>query len=403
MRLADTLRFAAGAALGAPLRTALMALAMAIGVAAVVLLTALGDGARRYVIGEFNALGTHLVIVLPGRTETGGLGIGGLASSTTRDLTLDDAEALLRAPGVVRIAPLVVGDAEISTAGRLRSVYVVGTHADFREVRQVHVAQGQFLPDEGLHHGGNWAVLGATLREQMFGSSPALGALLRIGDRRFRVIGVLEASGQGLGMDMDELVLIPVSVAQAMFDTQSLFRILVEARDRDAIAGVKQAVERILQARHDGERDVTLLTQDAVLGTFDRILSALTLGVAGIAAISLAVAGILVMNVMLVAVAQRTGEIGLLKALGASSGTIRSAFLVEAGLLSLAGGLAGLFLGYLGAAALRIALPDLPAEPPAWAVLAGLGTAIVTGTVFGVLPARRAARLDPVDALSRKS
>jgi len=403
VRLADTLRFAAGAALGAPLRTALMALAMAIGVAAVVLLTALGDGARRYVIGEFNALGTHLVIVLPGRTETGGLGIGGLASSTTRDLTLDDAEALLRAPGVVRIAPLVVGDAEISTAGRLRSVYVVGTHADFREVRQVHVAQGQFLPDEGLHHGGNWAVLGATLREQMFGSSPALGALLRIGDRRFRVIGVLEASGQGLGMDMDELVLIPVSVAQAMFDTQSLFRILVEARDRDAIAGVKQAVERILQARHDGERDVTLLTQDAVLGTFDRILSALTLGVAGIAAISLAVAGILVMNVMLVAVAQRTGEIGLLKALGASSGTIRSAFLVEAGLLSLAGGLAGLFLGYLGAAALRIALPDLPAEPPAWAVLAGLGTAIVTGTMFGVLPARRAARLDPVDALSRKS
>ncbi len=400
MRPGDTFRFAAGAAIGAPLRTALMALAMAIGVAAVVILTALGDGARRYVVGEFNALGSNLVIVLPGRTETGGLGIGGLSSATPRDLTLDDAAALLRAPGVVRIAPLVVGDAEISTAGRLRSVYVVGTNADFRRVRQVHVAQGRFLPDEGLRHGGNWAVIGATLREQMFGAEPALGAHLRIGDRRFRVIGVLEASGQGLGMDMDELVLIPVSVAQAMFDTNTLFRILVEARDRDAIPAVKGDVERIVRARHDGESDITLLTQDAVLGTFDRILSALTLAVAGIGAISLAVAGILVMNVMLVAVAQRTGEIGLLKALGASASIIRRTFLVEAALLSLAGALAGLLLGYAGAAALRVALPELPAHPPAWAALAGLFTALVTGIVFGVQPARRAARLDPVDALA---
>ncbi|MCB1885964.1 MAG: ABC transporter permease [Rhodocyclaceae bacterium] len=402
MRLLDTVRFAAGAALGAPLRTALMALAMAIGVAAVVILTALGDGARRYVVGEFNSLGSNLVIVLPGRTETGGLGIGGLSATTPRDLTLEDAAALLRAPGVVRIAPLVVGDAEISTAGRLRSVFVVGTHADFRQVRQVNVAQGRFLPDEGLRHGGNWAVIGATLREQMFGAAPALGAHLRIGDRRFRVIGVLEASGQGLGMDMDELVLIPAPVAQAMFDTNTLFRILVEARDRNAIPTVKREIERILRARHDGESDVTLLTQDAVLGTFDRILSALTLAVAGIGAISLAVAGILVMNVMLVAVAQRTSEIGLLKALGASAAIIRRSFLVEAALLSLAGAAGGLLIGYAGAAALRVALPDLPADPPAWAVLAGLATALITGIVFGVLPARRAARLDPVEALAKR-
>ncbi|MEZ5626548.1 MAG: FtsX-like permease family protein [Rhodocyclaceae bacterium] len=147
---------------------------------------------------------------------------------------------------------------------------------------------------------------------------------------------------------------------------------------------------------------MTLITQDAVLGTFDRILGALTLAVAGIAAISLAVAGILVMNVMLVAITQRTSEIGLLKALGATGGIIRLVFLTEAALLSIAGALAGLLLGHLGAWGLRLMFPVLPAYPPDWAVFAGLGTAIVTGVLFGVMPARHAATLDPVDALSKR-
>ncbi|MCB1929880.1 MAG: ABC transporter permease [Rhodocyclaceae bacterium] len=401
MRPFDLLRFALQAAAGSPLRTGLMALAMAIGVAAVVVLTALGDGARRYVVDEFNALGSNLVIVLPGRTETGGIGIGTLSTSTVRDLTLRDAAALLRADGVVRIAPLVVGDAEVSSGGRLRSSFVVGTTSDFARVRRLEMAQGRFLPDEGLERASSWAVIGATIRDELFGARPALGARLRIGDRRFRVIGVMAASGQGLGMNTDELVLIPAASAQAMFNTNTLFRILVEAQDRNALQRVKSQVETVLMARHDGERDVTLLTQDAVVGTFDRILAALTLAVAGIAAISLAVAGILVMNVMLVAVTQRTGEIGLLKALGATPATIRSAFLAEAALLSLAGAAIGLLLGFTGATMLRAAFPELPAYPPSWAVSAGLATSLVTGIGFGVLPARRAARLDPVLALAR--
>ncbi|MCB1906761.1 MAG: ABC transporter permease [Rhodocyclaceae bacterium] len=401
MSIGDLLRFALQAAAGSPLRTGLMALAMAIGVAAVVVLTALGDGARRYVVNEFNALGSNLVIVLPGRTETGGIGIGNLSASTTRDLTLRDAAALLRADGVVRVAPLVVGDAEVSSGGRLRSSYVVGTTADFARLRRLELAQGRFLPNEGLERAGSWAVIGATIREELFGPRPALGARLRIGDRRFRVIGVLASSGQGLGMNTDELVLVPAASAQAMFDTNTLFRILVEARDRDALARVKSQVANILTARHDGERDVTLLTQDAVVGTFDRILAALTLAVAGIAAISLAVAGILVMNVMLVSVTQRTGEIGLLKALGAAPMVIRRAFLAEAAMLSLAGAAIGECLGFAGAAVLRATFPDLPAYPPSWAVIAGLATALATGMGFGTLPARRAARLDPVQALAR--
>ena len=398
----DTLRFATRAALGYPLRTALMVLAMSIGVAAVVVLTALGDGARRYVVNEFSALGSNLIIVLPGRTATGGLGLGNLITSTPRDLTVRDAEALLRAPLVTRIAPLSVGNTEIAYGGRLREAMAVGTSADYLDIRGFRMAQGRFLPREDLGRASAVAVLGATLRDELFGADAAVGRMIRVGDRRLRVIGVLDKSGQGLGMNTDELVFMPVATAQAMFNTNNLFRVIVEARDREAIAPARQQLEDIMRVRREGELDVTLITQDAVLGTFDRILGALTLGVAGIAAISLAVAGILVMNVMLVAVTQRTGEIGLLKALGATGRNIRLAFLTEAALLSLAGAFTGLGLGHLGAWGLRLAFPVLPAWPPDWAVFAGLGTALGTGMLFGVMPARRAARLDPVQALARR-
>jgi putative ABC transport system permease protein len=203
-------------------------------------------------------------------------------------------------------------------------------------------------------------------------------------------------------MNTDELVLVPVALAQAMFNSNTLFRILVEANGRDAIETAKVQVTDIIKLRHEGELDVTVITQDAILSTFDRLLGALTLGVAGIAAISLAVAGILVMNVMLVSVTQRTAEIGLLKALGASGGAIRLLFLTEASMLSLTGALVGYGLGQIGAALIRQLYPTFPAYPPDWAVLAGLATALLTGILFGVLPARRAAQLDPVLALSRR-
>jgi putative ABC transport system permease protein len=402
MRTADLLAFAVGAARGNRVRTALSMLAMAIGVAAVVTLTALGDGARRYVVREFSAIGTNLVIVLPGRTETGGINPGSFVSGTPRDLSIDDAMALLRAPAVQRVAPLAVGTSELSVGGKLREGMVMGTTAEYIEVRQSRMAQGQFLPIEDWNRGSMVMVIGAKVRAELFPNEPALGRFVRVGDRRFRVIGVLASTGSGLGMNTDELAIVPVSVAQAMFNTNTLFRILVEARNRDAIEPAKRQVTQIIQQRHDGEQDVTVITQDAMLATFDKLLGTLTLGVAGIAAISLAVAGILVMNVMLVSVAQRRSEIGLLKALGASGGTIRGAFLVEAALLSSAGALLGYALGLAGAALIRALYPVFPAYPPDWAVLAGLGTALCTGVLFGVLPARNAARLDPVTALARR-
>ncbi len=401
MRLADTLRFARDAATGYPMRTTLSVLAMSIGVAAVVILTALGDGARRYVVGQFSSIGTNLVIVLPGRSGTGGFNPANAITTTPRDLTVDDAAALRRASAVSRLAPLAVGTSEISFGGKLREVMVAGSTAEFIPIRNFELAQGSGLPDEDWSRGSPVAIIGAKIRDELFGNEPAVGKLIRVGDRRLRVVGVLKPVGQGLGMNTDELVIVPVSLAQAMFNSNTLFRILVEAKSREAIPEAKEQVMEILKQRHRGEEDVTVITQDAVLATFDKLLGALTLGVAGIAAISLAVAGILVMNVMLVAVTQRTGEIGLLKALGATARTIRLAFLAEAAMLSTVGALVGYLLGQLGAFGLRQAFPVFPAYPPDWAVIAGLSTALVTGLLFGVMPARRAARLDPVQALMK--
>jgi len=402
MRSADLIRFARDAATGNPLRTSLLILAMAIGVAAVVILTALGDGARRYVVDEFSSLGTNLVIVLPGRSQTGGFNPGNAVTSTPRDLTIDDAQALLRASTVQRVVPLAVGTSEISFGGKLREVMVAGTTADYLEVRHMALAQGRFLSDGDWQRGPSEAVIGANVRKELFGAESALGQLVRIGDRRFRVVGVMSASGQGLGMNTDELVMVPVSLAQTMFNSNTLFRVMVEASSRQAIEAAKAQVTEIIKLRHEGEEDVTVITQDAVLATFDKLLGTLTLAVAGIAAISLAVAGILVMNVMLVSVTQRTAEIGLLKALGATGATIRTLFLTEAAMLSLAGAVLGYLLGQAGAFLLRQFYPTFPAYPPDWAVIAGLGTALVTGILFGVLPARQAARLDPVQSLAKR-
>lgn len=402
MRVPDLLRFARGAATGNPLRTSLLILAMAIGVAAVVVLTALGDGARRYVMNEFTSLGSNLVIVLPGRSQTGGFNPANAITGTPRDLTIADAQAVQRGSAIRRLAPVAVGTSEISFGGKLREVLVAGTTSQYVEVRRLELSQGHFLSEEDWSRGAAEAVIGAKIRTELFGPEPALGQLVRVGGRRFRVVGVFASSGQGLGMNTDELVMVPVALAQSMFNSNTLFRILIEAKNRESLPAAKEQALEILKLRHEGEEDVTVITQDAVLATFDRLLGALTLGVAGIAAISLAVAGILVMNVMLVSVVQRTAEIGLLKALGATGRTIELAFLAEAAMLSLAGAVVGYLFGQAGAAVIRLLYPTFPAYPPAWAVLAGLGTALATGILFGVAPARRAASLDPVQALSKR-
>ncbi len=400
MKLQDTLHFSLKTVTSYPTRSFLIMLAMALGVAAVVILTALGDGARRYVINQFSSIGTNLIIVFPGRAETAGNFPGAAMGQTPRDLTLEDARWVGLLPQIRRYAPLNVGEAELAAASRLREVTVLGSTANLLPIRHMELAQGSFMA-HGSQHSAQ-IVLGAKLAEEFFPEGNAVGQRVRLADRRFMVSGVLAMQGETMGFNSDEIVIIPINHAQALFDTTSLFRILIEVRNRNDIPEAKEAIREALIQRHDGEEDITVITQDAVLATFDRILRALTLGVAGIAAISLAVAGVLVMNVMLVAVSQRTDEIGLLKAIGAPASDIRRLFLTEAAWLSFTGAIFGFMLGHVGSLLIRLAYPQLPAWPPAWASLAGITVALVTGILAGLLPAARAARLDPVKALSGK-
>ncbi len=402
MRARDAARFAWGALSGYRTRTALMMLAMSIGVAAVVVLTSLGEGARRYVRSQFETLGTKLIIILPGRAETVG-GTGGIMSGRTpRDLTLDDALALRRIRGVSRVVPLNVVSGEIWAGGRRRDVPVVGATAALKWLWGLDVAQGRFLPEQDPRRASSHCVIGANVGRELFGGRRAVGEWVRIGERRFRVVGVLAPRGQMLGLDMDELAVIPVMSAQTLFNLPSLLRVVVDASSREDVARIKEEVRRILRERHDGEEDVTVITEDAVAKAFDRILLALTLALGGIASISLAVAGILIMNVMLIAVSQRRSEIGLLKAIGASPRQIRLLFFAEAATLSVVSAVAGSILGQLGSLVVRRIYPAYPAFAPSWAVVAALITAVGTGVLFSVLPARRAAQLDPAMALARR-
>jgi len=397
----DLLAFSAGALRGHRLRTGLSLLGVAIGVASVVLLTSLGEGARLYVTGEFSSLGTNLVIVLPGKTET--TGVTPFISGVTHDLTVEDAEAILRRVRPARrIAPLAFGTAPVRFGERSRDVAVIGTTADFLGVRRIRLQSGRYLPGGEAARGQKVCVIGAKVQTELFGGRNPLGESVRIGPERFRVIGVMAPRGVSIGMDLDDMVQIPVTAALRLFDQSSLFRILVEVGSNAEIPAAKAAIEALLRERHGGAEDVTLLTQDSVLATFGRILGLLTAALAGIAAISLTVAGLGIMNVMLVAVSERTREIGLLKALGVTGRQIVAVFLVEAAILSTAGGAAGLAAAFAGAGILRHLFPSFPVQPPAWAVAAAVAVSLFVGLLFGAMPARRAARLDPIRALARR-
>ena len=380
------------------LRTALSLLGVAIGVAAVVMLTALGEGARRYVSGQFASIGSNLLIVVPGKTETtGGFpGMGGVPN----DLTLDDARAIeRRLTNLQVLTPISMGSETVSYRERRRRVPVVGTTREFLEARGLSVGTGRFLPPGDMDRGGQVAVIGAKLERELFPGESALGKVVRIADWRMRVIGVLESRGTQMGLDLDDAAIVPVATGMSMLNRQSLFRILLKTNSYEEMDSTCARVVEIVTERHD-EEDVTCISQQSVVSSLSSILTTLTLAIAGIAAISLAVAGIGIMNVMLVSVSERTEEVGLLKAVGARRRQILAVFLAEAVLIATLGGLVGLLLGWLGIQLLVAFYPAFPAAMPAWAAAAALTTAIVAGTLFGVLPARRATRLDPVAALA---
>ena len=400
MTATDTLLFSIRALWGHRLRTLLSLGGMSIGVSAVVLLTALGEGARLYVIEQFAGLGGNLVVALPGRNETTGA-FPGLAG-VPNDLTLQDAEALLRGvPEIARVAPMVAATDSIGYRERRRDVAVMGTTHSMIEVMGLELGRGRFLPPGDLRQGGSEAVLGFKTARELFREEDPLGKTIRIGENRARVIGVMAESGLQVGLDINDIVLIPVATAMRIFNRSSLLRLMAQTHAYEDLARAQEQMKAILLERH-GEEDFSILTQDSVISALSTILTVLTAAVAAIAAISLSVAGVGIMNVMLVSVSERTSEVGLLKAIGAAKGQILRIFLTEAALLSLAGAALGLSLGYLGARLVVAAFPVFPAQPPLWAAAAAVAVALGFGLVFGILPARRATQLEPVAALARR-
>jgi putative ABC transport system permease protein len=303
----------------------------------------------------------------------------------------------MKVPALRRVAPVVVGTASANSGERSRDVTVVGSTRELLHIRHLKMASGRFLPSD--QPDAPVCVLGAKVQRELFPDQNPLGQVVRVGEWRFRVIGVIAPRGTSIGLDLDEVVEIPVGTALRLFNRHSLFRILAEVDSHDQLDRARRGAIAVLTERHAGEEDVTVLTQDSVLGGFDMIFRALTAALAGIAAISLGVAGIGIMNVMLVSVSERTREIGLLKAVGVTHRQVTAVFVVEAALLSTAGGAVGLLAGTGAGRLLQGFYPEFPFHSPAWAIGAALAVSCVVGLLFGLLPARKAARLDPVQAL----
>lgn len=396
MRLQDAVNMSWRSITAQRSRSILTLLGIAVGIAAVILLTSIGEGLHRFVLAEFTQFGTNVIQITPGKAITGGANPG--FPSSVRPLTLADTQALSRVPNANSVTPGITGNSEVEGNGRLRRVPVYGTTASLLQSFNLRVKSGQFLPGDDAESARNFAVLGAKLKQELFGSDNALGARVRVGTLQFRVIGVLEARGQFLGIDLDDVVYVPAARALELFNRDGLMEINLAYSEGADAQRVADAAKAILIARH-GREDFTVVTQEDMLRTLSNILDILTMAVAALGSISLLVGGVGIVTIMTIAVAERTGEIGLLVALGAKRATVLRLFLGEAIVLSAVGGVLGLAIGVALAQLVRLAVPALPVHTPLMFVVLAELVAVVIGLLAGVLPARRASRLDPVQAL----
>jgi putative ABC transport system permease protein len=396
MRQQDFVRMIGQTVVAHRLRSVLTALGIGIGVTAVVLLTSIGEGLNTYIVEQFTQFGTTTLQIQPGKSSTFGFSPGVLNS--VRPLSLADAEALRSAPHVEASVPVVAGSASVEGNGRERSVTVYAVGPDFDRAFKFNVVAGTFLPPDELERARNVAVLGAKLYAELFGTANALGERIRVGGQRYRVVGVMEPKGEMVGINLDDTIYIPAARGLELFNRQGLLEIDLLYAENAPVEEVVAGVKRILIARHGGE-DFTLVTQQQMLDVLGSIVEVLTLGVAALGGISLLVGGVGIFTIMTIAVRERTPEIGLLRAIGARRSRIAQLFLGEAMLLSLLGGAGGLALGMLIVMIVQWTLPAMPATISPLYVVLSLALAVLIGALAGVLPARGAARLEPLDAL----
>jgi len=383
---------------GNKLRSGLTMLGIIIGVFAVISLVSLGHSARQYVADQFAIMGSNLMIIIPGKRETtGGAMIG---ASSVHKLTMEDAEAIRRRlPSINGVAPIIFGLGLVKQQGFSRNTWVTGTGHEYPYVRNHNPATGQFFGPDDVDGGRRVTAIGAKVKVELFGEENPLGKFILVMGTPFRVIGVMERRGNSLGFDLDDVVFIPVSAARRLFNTDGLFEIITRVRSAEDVTAAEGSIKELIRSRHNGEDDITVVSQNQMLDTLNTILAALTLTLAGIAAISLVVGGIGIMNIMLASVSERTREIGLRKALGARSRDILTQFLVESVVLSMIGGLIGILFTTATLFAARRAFPSLPVVITSWAVVLAVTFSAAIGIFFGVFPARRASRLTPIEAL----
>jgi len=396
MNTLDTFQFAFRSLTAHRLRTLLSASGIAIGIAAVILLTAIGDGVQRFVLSEFTQFGTNIVTITPGKINTHGGSLGAIGSA--RLLTIDDAIALKQSRYAEYTNASVVGNAEIRAQGRSRRVTAYGQGPDFARAFNMQVATGQFLPDDDPRNPRAYVVLGAKVRAELFGDTNPLGALLQVGGSRFRVIGVMASKGNVLGFDLDDTVFMPTARALEVFNRQGVMEINFSYFPDVPVQAVVNDIQRILVARH-GREDFTVKQQQQMLNTLSTVLSVLKFAVAALGGISLLVGAVGMVTLMHIAVSERVSEIGLLTALGATRARIRILFLLESIALSTLGGLAGLIIGTGTAWLLKLLISGLPVNIPWDFVFGALFLSLLIGLAAGVIPAMRAAKLNPVDAL----
>ena len=376
-------------------KSVLTALGIGIGIAAVSLLTSLGSGMQLYMLDQFSQFGTRIIAVNPGKDITNG--IGGLLSSV-RPLSLEDAQIIATLPGVEFVVPVVRGVGAIEYGNRQRNSDILGVGSQMSKAWQFKVSMGHFLPEDPSGRSRAYAVLGYTMKQELFSNTNPLGKTIRVGGLRFKVIGVIEKKGQMLGFDMDDIVYIPTDKALQLFNREGLMEIDISFGSATSSSQLAARVKHLLTQRH-GDEDFTITTQDEMLLSMGNILNILTVGIAALGSISLFVGAVGIATIMTTTVSERRVEIGLLRAIGASQRQILGLFLGEAVLISLLGGIIGLTLLAVIAALLALLVPALPlALHPFFLTLALFASAFI-GLLAGVIPAYNASRLNPIDAL----
>ena len=395
MLLNDWLRWVYNAVTTARLRSLLTALGISVGIAAVTLLTSIGEGIRVYLMDSFSQFGTRIIAITPGKTETHGL--AGMLT-TIRPLSLDDARALGQLPHVNAVVPVVQGTAKIEAGRYTRDTDVYGVGPDMDRAWKFNVAMGRFLPGDDLENSRYFAVLGSKVRDELFRNSNPLGAHVRVSGSRFRVIGTMESKGQLLGFDLDDAIYIPADIAMQMFNKDTLMEVDVVFRETTTSADMRERIRQLLVRRH-GDEDFTLFTQEDMLAALDKILSMMKLAIGGLGSVALVVGGVGVLTIMTTALKERTEEIGLLRAIGCTRRQTLWIFLGEAVFLSALGGALGLTIVAILVIVLNIFVPGLPVTLQPFYMLMSLALSCGVGLAAGISPALRAASVDPIEAL----